>query len=118
MNSRRAFIAVLSGAAAGWALAAADRRDAVRVIGFLRSASLADAKHLTTAFQQGLRETGFVDARSRHERLPPRMPQNPPRTALNEPDAETAPGLIRLKDRGSSNLFSPLKVAKRCVGRA
>lgn len=43
-------------------------------------ASLADAKHLTTAFQHGLRETGFVEgqnvrieyrsADSRHERLP------------------------------------------------
>jgi putative ABC transport system substrate-binding protein len=50
------------------------------VIGFLRSASLTDAKHLITAFQHGLRETGFVEgqnvrieyrsADSRHERLP------------------------------------------------
>ena len=50
------------------------------MIGFLRSASLADAKHLITAFRHGLRETGFVEgqnvrieyrsANSRHERLP------------------------------------------------
>lgn len=50
------------------------------MIGFLRSASLADAKHLITAFQHGLRETGFVEgqnvrieyrsADSRHARLP------------------------------------------------
>ena len=50
------------------------------MIGFLRSASLTDAKHLITGFQHGLRETRFVDgqnvrieyrsADSRHERLP------------------------------------------------
>jgi putative ABC transport system substrate-binding protein len=31
------------------------------VIGFLRSASLADAAHLVTAFRQGLKESGFVE---------------------------------------------------------
>jgi len=30
------------------------------VVGFLRSTSLADALHLTTAFGQGLREAGFI----------------------------------------------------------
>jgi putative ABC transport system substrate-binding protein len=66
--------------AAEWGLAAGDRQGAPPVIGFLRSAALADAKHLITAFQQGLRESGFVEgqnlrmeyrsADSRHERLP------------------------------------------------
>jgi putative ABC transport system substrate-binding protein len=66
--------------AAEWGLAADDRQGAPPVIGFLRSAALADAKHLITAFQQGLRESGFVEgqnlrmeyrsADSRHERLP------------------------------------------------
>jgi putative tryptophan/tyrosine transport system substrate-binding protein len=80
MSSRRAFIALLGGAAAEWALAASGRKDALPVIGFLRSASLVDAKHLVAAFQQGLRETGFVEgqnvlieyrsAESRRERLP------------------------------------------------
>ena len=80
MNSRRAFLALLGGAAGEWALAASGRKDALPVIGFLRSASLADAKHLIAAFQQGLRETGFVEGKnvrieyrsadSRHERLP------------------------------------------------
>jgi hypothetical protein len=31
------------------------------VIGFLRSASLADATHLVSAFRQGLKEAGFVE---------------------------------------------------------
>ena len=34
------------------------------MIGFLRSASLDDAKHLVAAFQQGLRETGFVEGQN------------------------------------------------------
>src|SRR5688572_23750778 len=63
-HSRRAFIALLGGAAAGWALATGGRKDALPVIGFLRSASLTDAKHLIAAFQHGLRETGFVDGQN------------------------------------------------------
>lgn len=75
-----AVAALIGSAAAGRAHSASGRKDALPVIGFLRSASLADAKHLTTAFQHGLRETGFVEgqnvrieyrsADSRHERLP------------------------------------------------
>jgi ABC-type uncharacterized transport system substrate-binding protein len=34
------------------------------VIGFLRSATLADAAHLVTAFRQGLKETGFVEGQN------------------------------------------------------
>ena len=34
------------------------------VVGFLRSASLADAAHLVTAFRQGLKETGFVESQN------------------------------------------------------
>jgi putative ABC transport system substrate-binding protein len=75
-----AVAALIGSAAAGRAHSASGRKDALPVIGFLRSASLADAKHLTTAFQHGLRETGFVEGKnvrieyrsadSRHERLP------------------------------------------------
>ena len=75
-----AVAALIGSAAAGRAHSASGRKDALPVIGFLRSASLADAKHLIAAFQQGLRETGFVEgqnvrieyrsADSRHERLP------------------------------------------------
>ena len=34
------------------------------VVGFLRSASLADATHLVTAFRQGLKEAGFVEGQN------------------------------------------------------
>ena len=34
------------------------------VVGFLRSASLADATHLVTAFRQGLKEADFIEGQN------------------------------------------------------
>jgi putative ABC transport system substrate-binding protein len=58
---RREFIGVLGSAVITWPLAALAQQPAMPVIGFLRSASLANAGPLVTAFRQGLKESGYVE---------------------------------------------------------
>jgi putative ABC transport system substrate-binding protein len=66
-TGRRQFIALIGGGCLLLAVKvkrAWGQQPAMPVVGFLRSASLASAPHLVTAFRQGLQEAGFVEGQN------------------------------------------------------
>jgi putative tryptophan/tyrosine transport system substrate-binding protein len=80
MIKRREFITLVSGAAAAWPLAARAQQRPPAVIGLLSISAPADRARQLTAFQQGIRETGYVEgqnvaidyrwAQDQYDRLP------------------------------------------------
>jgi putative ABC transport system substrate-binding protein len=61
---RRDFIALLSGSAAGWPLAARAQQPAIPVVGYLSPGSPDSDVPRLTAFQQGLNQTGYLEGRT------------------------------------------------------
>jgi ABC-type uncharacterized transport system substrate-binding protein len=61
---RRDFIIVLSGAAAGWPIAAHAQQLNVRVVGLLSSGSADGLAHLLAPLQQGLRDKGYIEGQN------------------------------------------------------
>jgi putative tryptophan/tyrosine transport system substrate-binding protein len=64
---RRAFIALLGGAAAAWPLAARAQQPAMPLVGYVRSGARTASAHLEAAFRQGLHSTGFEEGLIRRQ---------------------------------------------------
>jgi ABC-type uncharacterized transport system substrate-binding protein len=60
---RRTFMTLVAGAAT-WPVATQAQQAAMPVIGFLGSPSAAEWAHLVTAFQEGLKQTGYVEGQN------------------------------------------------------
>jgi putative ABC transport system substrate-binding protein len=61
---RRNFIKGIANSTLVWPLAARAQQSAMPVIGFLRSTSAVGSEHLVAAFEQGLKEAGFVEGQN------------------------------------------------------
>jgi putative ABC transport system substrate-binding protein len=62
--NRREFIALLGGAAAAWPQAAYAQQPGIPVVGFVHTLSPESVPHFVAAFQQGLKEVGYVEGQN------------------------------------------------------
>src|SRR5262245_66498270 len=61
---RRKFLATLGGAVAAWPLAARAQQPAMSVVGFLGAGARGPLREQIAAFQEGLKESGYVEGQN------------------------------------------------------
>ena len=61
---QREFITLLAGGTAAWPITLRAQQPTMPVVGFLSGSSLKSVSNEITAFQDGLKEAGFLDGRN------------------------------------------------------